>query len=254
VAGRGFDPAFSTDSSEAYLLNETAAREFGYADVADAVGKSAGFWGRGGTIIGIVEDFHPYGLRSEIPTLGLRIENRITRFTLRLKTDDLPATIASIDDLWQAAVPHRPFSYYFVDETFDAQYRAETRFGQVFAVFAVLAIFIACLGLFGLASFTAAQRTKEIGVRKVLGASVPGLVTLLAKDFLVLVVAGFAVAVPVVWYGMSRWLADFAYRTDVGVLVFLLAGGLALGVALLTVTSQSLRAATTDPINALRYE
>ncbi|MEL6444569.1 MAG: ABC transporter permease [Bacteroidota bacterium] len=254
VAGRGFDPAFSTDSSEAYLLNETAAREFGYTDVADAVGKSAGFWGRGGTIIGIVEDFHPYGLRSEIPTLGLRIENQITRFTLRLKTDDLPATIASIDDLWQAAVPHRPFSYYFVDETFDAQYRAETRFGQVFAVFAVLAIFIACLGLFGLASFTAAQRTKEIGVRKVLGASVPGLVTLLAKDFLVLVVAGFAVAVPVVWYGMSRWLADFAYRTDVGVLVFLLAGGLALGVALLTVTSQSLRAATTDPINALRYE
>ncbi|MEM8599928.1 MAG: ABC transporter permease [Bacteroidota bacterium] len=254
VAGRGFDPAFSTDSSSSYLLNETAAREYGYANVADAVGKDAGFWGRGGTIIGIVEDFHPYGLRSEIPTLGMRIENRITRYTLRLKTNDLPATIASIEDLWKTAVPHRPFSYHFVDETFDEQYRAETRFGQVFGVFAALAIFIACLGLFGLASFTAAQRTKEIGVRKVLGASVPGLVALLTKDFLVLVAVGFAVAVPVVWYGMNQWLADFAYRTNVGLVVFLVAGGLALGVALLTVASQSLRAATADPIKALRYE
>ncbi|MEM8558833.1 MAG: ABC transporter permease [Bacteroidota bacterium] len=255
VAGRGFDPAFGTDSTEAYLLNETAAREFGYPDVAEAVGKPAGFWGRGGTIVGIVEDFHPFGLRSAIPPMGMRIDpNNVSRYTLRLRTDDLPATLASIEDLWQTAVPHRPFDFAFVDETFDAQYRAETRFGQVFGVFAALAIFIACLGLFGLASFTAAQRTKEIGIRKVLGASVPGLVSLLAKDFLVLVGLGFAVAVPVVWYGMSQWLADFAYRTDVGVLVFVMAGGLALGVALLTVASQSLRAATTDPVKALRYE
>ena len=150
--------------------------------------------------------------------------------------------------------PGMPFSYQFLDESFDNMYRAEQRIGKVAMSFAILAVFIACLGLFGLATFMAEQRTKEIGVRKVLGATVPNIVTMLSKDFVRLVLLASVIAFPVAWYAMNRWLQDFAYRIDIGWWIFILAGLIAIIIAIITVSFQAIRAALTNPVNSLRTE
>jgi putative ABC transport system permease protein len=173
---------------------------------------------------------------------------------MKVRTADLPQTLAAIEATYRAHFPGNPFTYYFADAAFDEQYRADQRFATLFSAFAAIAIVIACLGLFGLASFTAQQRTKEIGVRKVLGASVYSLVALLSKDFLVLVGVAFLVAAPAAYFYMRGWLADFAYQITLGPGVFLLAGGLALIIALLTVSYQAVCTALTDPVKSLRYE
>jgi putative ABC transport system permease protein len=162
--------------------------------------------------------------------------------------------MASIEEVWQSFFPSWPMEYAFVDQGFDAVYRSEERLAQLFSVFAGFALFVGCLGLFGLASFTASQRRKEIGVRKVMGASVASIVLLLSKEIGVLVVVALAVATPAAWYGMSRWLEGFAYRIDVAWWLFPVAGGVALAIAWLTVSFQSVKAAVADPVDSLRYE
>jgi putative ABC transport system permease protein len=255
VAGRNFSPDFAGDAKGAFLVNERAVRAFGYRSPEEILGKPLREWGQEGQVIGVVKDFHYASLRSEIAPANFLLGAGMARYvTLRLAADDLPATMAAVETAWKRLVPHRPFTYAFLDEAFDEQYRAEERFGRIVGSFSALAILVACLGLFGLAAFTAAQRTREIGVRKVLGASVSGIVLLLSKDFAKLVVAGFVVAVPVAYVGMGRWLDDFAYRIPLSGGLFAAAGGAALAVAVATVSYQALRAALADPVEALRYE
>ncbi|GAB5519351.1 MAG: ABC transporter permease [Rhodothermales bacterium] len=256
VAGRGFDEARVADPDEAMLVNEALVRQLGYADPQDALGTTFRHWGSEGTIVGVLRDFNYQSLRGQIRPLALRVNDGFgQRFlSLPLATADVQRTVQALEAEWNALLPHYPFLYSFLDDRFDALYRDEQQFGRLFLAFAVLAIFIACLGLFGLATYTTQQRTKEIGVRKVLGATVPSLLVLLSKDFLKLVLLALGVALPIIWLGSTAWLEEFAYRTTLGPGIFLLAGGLALGIALLTVSYQAFRTASSNPADALRYE
>ena len=174
--------------------------------------------------------------------------------SLRLQTSDLPQAISSVQSLYNRLFPGNVFQYTFADEAFDQQYRNDQRFARLFGISAGMAIFIACLGLLGLVAFTAQQRTKEIGMRKVLGASVTNIVTLLSKDFLKLVILGFLLAVPITWYAMSEWLENFAYKIEIGPHIFLISGFAALCIAFATLSWQSVKAALANPVNSLRNE
>ena len=180
--------------------------------------------------------------------------DRMWRVSVRIRPENISATIAFLQEKWQAFEPGYPWRYFFLDEDFGRLFQNEERQAKIFGNFTVLAIVIACLGLFGLASFIAEQRTKEIGVRKVLGASVQGVVLLLTKDFTKLVSIAFLIAAPVAYFAMKHWLQDFAYRTDLHPIIFILAGLLALLIAWLTVGYQAIKAALTNPVEALRYE
>ena len=254
AAGRLFSEAYTTDAEDALIVNEATMRFLGYADPAELVGKPFRQWGREGQVVGVVRDFNHQSLHHEIRPLTFRVSPWLSYFVLQVETQDAAATVAQVGEVWAQHIPHRPFLYRFLDQSFDAQYRGEARFATLFGIFAGLAIFVACLGLFGLAAFAAQQRTKEIGIRKVLGATVPSLLGLLVKDFLQLVGIAFAVAVPLVWWGMNRWLEGFAYHVEIGVGVFLWAGLITLVIALLTVSYQSVRTALAEPVQSLRYE
>ena len=166
----------------------------------------------------------------------------------------MQATMASLEKQWKTTIPSRPFTYYFMDEFYDRQYHSEERFGKLFLNFSILAIFISCLGLLGLASYSTMQRTREIGIRKVMGASVTNIIKLLSKDFLTLVIISFFIAAPVAWYFMDKWLLDFAYRTNISWWVFLVSGVIALLIALFTISFLSIRAAIANPVKNLRTE
>jgi len=254
TAGRSFDPARVDTSS--FILNETALRRLGFASPQEALGvELTRQFGDTRTVVGVVEDFHIAGLQEPIRPVVLYLRPAWCDYaTLNVRTEDLPAALAGLQTAWNRFAPDRPLDYFFLDQDFAGQYEAEQRVASVVRLFTGLALVIACLGLLGLVAFTTQQRTKEIGVRKVLGASVGSVVALLSKDFVKLVLAGFVLAAPFAWFAMERWLDGFAYRTDLGPGVFVLAGGLALTVALLTVSAHALRAATTDPVKALRYE
>lgn len=256
AAGRPFSNQFSADSSEAMIVNETAVKKFGYSSPDQIIGKDFKQWGREGKIIGVVKDFHFTSLRQDIRPLTMRIDgpDNWNLLSVNVRASDLPSTIAFIEKAWNRIVPNRPFSYSFLDESFGRQYRSEERFGNLFSYFAVLAILISCLGLLGLASYSILQRTKEIGIRKVMGASVINVVTLLSKDFVLLVGIAVLIATPVAWYGMNTWLEKFAYRINVEWWVFALAGSLVLMVALLTISFQSVKTALTNPVKSLRSE
>ena len=258
VDGRFFSHDFSTDST-AIILNEAAVKEFGLT-VSEAVGKrlvSPGFSDEEEQyipIIGVMKDFHFQSLHDAIRPLGMFIGRNLSYLAVRIRPDDIPGTLAWLETEWQAFAPEQPFTYSFLDSDVDALYQEDQRQGSLFGTFALLAIVIACLGLFGLAAFTAEQRTKEIGVRKVLGASVPGIIVLLSKEFTKLVVVAFVVAAPVAYLVIDRWLQGFAFRVDISWWIFLMAGLAALVIAWLTVSYQSIRAALTNPVEALRYE
>ncbi len=258
VAGRMFSAQIPSDTARqlgTYLINETAAKRMGWTPTS-ALGKRVKFWGTDGTVIGVLKDFHFRPLRMAIEPFIFRYQPLTPYFTLlvKLKPGTVPATLAGIANAYKKADPANPLTYGFVDQDLDAQYRAEQRTGQIILYFSILTILISCLGLFGLATFTAEQRTKEIGVRKVLGASVSSIVALLSKDFLRLVVIAIVVASPIAWYAMHRWLQDFAYKIDIEWWVFALAGLLAVGIALLTVSFQSVKAALMNPVTSLRSE
>ncbi|MBS1921293.1 MAG: ABC transporter permease [Bacteroidetes bacterium] len=258
IKGRNFSKDFGTDST-AVILNETAAKVLGYDD---PIGKKLyqDYQDQNGTrrivytIIGIVKDFHFESLRQNIFPLGLKLGHNNTMMSFKIAATDLKPLISQIQNKWKALAPGMPFSYRFMDDAFDNMYRAEQRVEQVSITFAVLAILIACLGLFGLVTYMAEQRTKEIGVRKVLGASVPNLVTMLSKDFLKLVLIASLIAFPVAWWVMHQWLQDFAYRIRIDWWVFILAGLIALLIALATVSFQAIKAALANPVESLRTE
>ncbi|CAN5272963.1 ABC transporter permease [soil metagenome] len=255
IAGRGFSLDFPSDSTAALVVNEASAASLGYAHPEEIVGKKFSQWGREGHIIGVIKDFHFKSLKEKITPLTLRIEpQRFGLFSVAVKTSDLKGTVVKLENFFKDIAPHRPVDYYFLDEAFDKQYRAEERFGTLILYFSGLAIFIACLGLLGVTSYTTSQRTKEVGIRKVMGASAYQLVALLSKDLLRLVLAGMVIAIPVAWYGMSIWLDNFEYKTELSWWIFLVAGTLAVVIALFTVSSQAIKAALANPVKSIRIE
>ena len=255
VAGRPFSREFGTDTTQAMVVNEAAVKLLGYSKPEEAIGRRFRQWGREGKIIGVIKDFHFRSLQETIKPLTMRIEPGGSQLvSVKIEGGRLKETVAAVEGKWKAAMPDRPFSYYFMDEFFDRQYRSEERFEKLFFNFAILAIFISCLGLLGLASYSTMQRTKEIGVRKVMGASIASIVALLSKDFLKLVLIAFVVASPIAYFGMDRWLQNFAYRTDIYWWIFGIAAILSTGSAFATVSFQSVKAAIMNPVKSLRSE
>ncbi len=252
LQGRDFSPDFGADSTN-YLINQAAARRMGFEN---PVGQSLTFGDQTGTIVGLVEDFHFNSLHEVIRPMIIRLkeEQGWGNIMIRTQPGQPKTALTDIAALAKKIDPKLPFSYSFVDEEFDKLYRGESIVATLTTLFAGMAIFIACLGLFGLAAFTAEQRTKEIGVRKVLGASVVSIVRLLSQDFLKLVLFAIVIASPLAWYVMGEWLQNFEYKVAIGWWVFALAGVLAVGIALLTVSFQSVRAALANPVESLRSE
>ncbi|MDZ7772600.1 MAG: ABC transporter permease [Balneolaceae bacterium] len=253
VAGTHFRDAGISDleAANAKIINETLAN---VEDLWDKVGQEIQYNGTG-ILVGIVEDYHIESMHQPIEPLVAEFQTGSQETILvRLADGQVSGGLEAVRRAWNRHVTDRPFYYHFLDEQLDRQYRTEQRLANIFWVFTVIAIFIACLGLLGLSAYTAERRTKEIGVRKVLGATVSGIVVLLSRDYLKLVALGFVIAAPAAYYVMGQWLADFAYRITIGPGIFLAAGGTALLVALATVIWQSLKAATANPVDSLRSE
>ncbi|MGH7495968.1 MAG: ABC transporter permease [bacterium] len=255
LEGRDFSKTFSTDTNFVYLVNESAVKQH---DLDPALGRFMASGDRNpqrGQIIGVVKDFHFAPLHQKIEPLIIGLFNGpISYISVKLRSENLSHTIGEIEKLWAQFEPERPMEFSFLDNQLDQAYRFESQLGKIVSYFTALAIFIACLGLFGMASFAAEQRTKEIGIRKALGASVAGVIALLSRDFFKLVLFGFLLAAPLAYFAMQRWLSDFAYRIALGPGVFLLAGALSFAIAWLTVSYQSIKAALMNPVEALRYE
>ncbi len=255
VAGRNFSRDFPSDSTSAMIINERAAMVFAYETPEDAIGKRYQQWGTEGVIVGVFKDFNFTSLHDHIRPLSMRIDPSENRYlSLKLNTADLAVTMERLETIWSEQVPYRPLSYRFLDDRLDALYTAETRFSGLLSVFSFLAILIGCLGLFGLASLMTDQRSKEIGIRKALGASVHDIVTLLSRETTVLITVSFFVAAPLVGIYGSQWLNNFAYRIDLPWMTILLSGVMALAIAWLTIGHSSLSAARANPVDTLRSE
>lgn len=257
IAGRNFSAERGSDSQGAYILNERGAEQMGWSP-EEAIGKTFSL-GYEGEVIGVTENFHISSLHNDMEAIALMNQTASNfsqggNLTAKLAPDHISPAMDRIEEVVAPFSPNASFGYEFMDEKFDAMYRTERRLGQVVSMFTFIAIVVASLGLYGLAAFSAERRVKEIGVRKVMGATVTNIVSLLSKDFLKLVILGFVIAIPIAYYGMNRWLSDFAYRIDIGIGVFALAGLGAVIVAMLTVSWQSIRAATANPADALRSE
>jgi len=263
VAGRGFSIDHPGDK-KAMILNETLVKQLGWdepigktvsmMDLADYNDPEKGFVEVPYTVIGIVRDFHFASLHEKIRGHLMKMLGEVNRISVKLRPGDIGGTLRSIQSIWHDLEPAYPFSYVFLDESFDRLYRSEQRMGQIFISFTLMAIFISCLGLFGLASFTADQRTKEIGIRKVLGASVSHVILLLSRDFTKWVILANVVAWPAAFFIMNKWLQGFAYRIGLAVWIFVISGVAALLIALLTVSAKAFKAAVANPVDSLRYE
>lgn len=259
IAGKQF-----TDKIQSYadpeniemLINEAAVKRLGYFNPEDIIGKTIAQWGNKGMVTGVVKDFHFQSFREEVQPLTFQQGNKdmLTFMTISLSTDNLPATLGALERKWKKTVPGLPMAYFFADDAFNAQYIAEKRFRNLFISFALLAIIISSLGLFGLSAFSITQRTKEIGIRKVLGSSVVEVVNLLVKDFLSPVIIAFIIAIPVSGYLMSKWLEEFAYRINISYGVFIQACLMVVFVAFTTICFRTIKAAKANPVKSIRIE
>jgi putative ABC transport system permease protein len=251
--GRPFSREFPTDPELAYILNESAYKKTGWSQ---AEGRQFQIPGprKIGTVVGVVHDFHYKSLHNEIQPLVITLGRTQYYMIIRIKPENLPSTLAYMKNKWNDLFPGHTFEYSFLDEDFDRVYRNEIQMGRMFNTIAGLAVFIACLGLFGLVSFATERRTKEIGIRKVLGASLSRVAVLIAKESTGCIILANLIAWPTAWYAMSRWFQNFAYRTPITLWPFILSGGLAILVALLTMSFQILKAASANPVDSLRYE
>ena len=256
LAGRGFSKDFSTDTN-AFIINEAAVSVLGLKNNEDALGKDMTYGSRSGKLIGVINNFHFESMHEKIVPLILivpRNQANYRRMSMKVAGNNIPAAISNIQAIWKKYLPETPFEYTFLDENFERLYKSEQKQGSIFTVFAFIAIFIACLGLFGLSAFSVTQRIKEIGIRKVLGASVSNIVGLFSKDFLVLVIIATVIAFPVAWYAMNNWLQDFAYRTTISWWIFIVAGIIASLIAFATISLQTVKAAGANPVKSLRTE
>lgn len=259
VAGRNFSRAYSMDTTN-FILNEAAIKAIGWKSSQDAVGKDFQYAGRRGHVVGVIGDFHFESLRQKIvPIVLINPPTTITdsyfnSLSVKVAGNDISGALATLEKTWRKYLPEIPYQFTFLDEKFTKLYESERRQGTIFTIFSCIAIFIASLGLFGLSAFAITQRVKEIGIRKVLGANIRGIVTLLSKDFLKLVLISAIIAFPIAWYAMSHWLRDFAYRISIHWWVFVLSAVLALIVALATVSYHAMKAALANPTKSLRTE
>ena len=260
AAGRMFSKEFPSDTNSKMILNEQGVKDLGFGSAEKAVGKKVQFNWNGETyrweIIGVVKDFHFKDLHVPVQPYAFQLNNNpsYNYIIAHAKSSDMSATLKSIEKAWHSVNPNEPFEYSFLDLDFYKNYDAEERLASIVGYFTIIAILISCLGLFGLAAFSAEQRIKEIGVRKVLGASVGSIVSLLSKEFLKLVGIAILIASPVAWFAMNKWLQDFAYRTNIGWQVFVVTTAIALAIAVSTVSFQAIRAAIANPVKSLRSE
>lgn len=256
AAGRNFKAG--GDNSEQVIINEEAARLLGFYDASDALGNKISFITKKGSdgseIIGVLKDFHFRSPKDPHLPMVFYCREPGNYFALRMSTNDVPQTLAFVKQSWDKVYPDAVFNYFFLDEQYDQQYRADQQFGGVITAFSILILFIACLGLFGLSSYTIVQRTKEIGIRKVLGASVVQVVRLLSKDFLKVVLQASLVALPLTYFTMAKWLSNYAMRIELGFWIFAIPVALIFMIALLTVSIQTIKTALSNPTEALRYE
>ena len=257
AAGRNFSREYGTDTLS-FVLNESAVNALDWKTPQDAVGKDFKYGNTKGHVIGVIKDFHFESMHQSIVPLVLVMFPPsfyyFNNLSIKFSGNNIPASLTHLESTWKKILPEIPFQYTFLDENFDKLYQAEQRQGNIFTIFACIAIFIACLGLFGLSAFAISQRIKEIGIRKVLGADVTTIVTLLSKDFLMLVVISAIVAFPVAWYFMNNWLQDFAYRINMPWWIFIIAGIVAALIALITISFQAIKAAIANPVKSLRTE
>jgi predicted permease len=253
VEGRSFSREYATDPETAFIVNEEAVRRMRLQK--PVVGKRFGFWNIDGQIIGVMKDAHLQSLHHKIePMVFKMFPPWLRRMYVKIRSDNISGTLRSLEKTWNQMNLGYPFEYRFLDEDFHNLYKSEARLENIFKSFAALAVFIACLGLFGLASFTAEQRTKEIGIRKVLGSSTIGIVTLLNREFLRWIVAANLIAWPIAYFAMQRWIQKFAYRANITVWIFVLAAMIGLVVAMITVSLQTLKAARVNPVDSLKHE
>ncbi|MEO8172906.1 MAG: FtsX-like permease family protein, partial [Sediminibacterium sp.] len=260
AAGRLFSKDYPNDTIRGIVLNEEAITKIGFSSPQEAVGKPV-YTGAGGLdnsleIVGVIKNFHFQDLHLPIAPYGFTLRSRpsYNYLLVHTNTTNFASFLAGMTSVWQKLNPTEPFEYNFLDEEFQKNYQAQDRLAAIVKYFTIIAIMISCLGLFGLATFSAEQRTKEIGIRKVLGASVSNLVLLISKDFIKLVLIAIVLASPVAWWIMNKWLQDFAYRTDIGWAVFVLSASIACIIAFITVSTQAIRAAITNPVKSLRTE
>jgi putative ABC transport system permease protein len=260
LAGRIFSAEFPADTNLRMVLNKEGIQQIGFSSPQDAIGKTVMIDWQGETVrfevIGVVNDFHFKDLHSTIDPYGFQLNNgtQYNYMIAHVKGTKIAGALKAIGQTWQKLNPNEPFEYSFLDEDFAKNYAAEMRLSSIVTYFTIIAILISCLGLFGLATFSAEQRTKEIGIRKVLGASIPDIVTLLSKDFIKLVAVAIIIASPIAWYVMNKWLGDFAYRVPIGWWMFLAAASMALVIAFATISFQAIRAANANPVKNLRTE
>jgi putative ABC transport system permease protein len=264
VAGRAFSRAYQTDADQAFMINETAARELGFGTPEKALGQPL-FWKtwdearpdslKKGRIIGVVKDFHYKSLYEKVePTVLMIYPDAAWKVAVKLRPEGLAGTVSRVKEVWGRFAPDYPLEYVFMDDNFANMYQAEDKLRTLLWIFTTIAIFIACLGLFGLSAYAAERRKKEIGIRKILGANTAGIVTLLSREFLLLVIVASLIAFPLAWYAMHRWLQDFAYRIDMPLAVFLVGGLAASVLAFGTVSFQAVKAAGANPVRNLRTE
>ena len=255
--GRFFSDQYPSDKTGTFVINEAAAKSMGLKSPLNTV---INLWGKNGKIIGVVKDFHFASFHTAIEPLIFKMPDnnqeasRFSVITIRFKSNAPDKLISYVEKTWHEQLAGNPFDYYFYGDSLNKQYFSEIRLGTVFKYFSFLSILIACLGLFGLVSISAEQRTKEIGIRKALGASTSNVALILSKDFLILVIVSNVIAWPTAYYFMNKWLQDFAYRSEIGWWVFILAGIIALLISLVTVSFQAIKAATANPVESLRYE
>lgn len=254
LAGRGFSGELANEYSR-ILINEAAAKRLGFTKLEDAINDQIYFWGDTFSIVGVLKNYHQESLKKEHEPLVFRYSSASWGFySIKFKTSNMKESMSRFEDHWKELFPGNPFLYFFLDDHYNQQYQSDQQFGKVFGIFSALAIFIACLGLFGLSSLTALQRTKEIGVRKVLGASVSSILRLVTSDYLILMALAIVVSVPLSWWIMSGWLNDFATRIELAWWIFAIPSTVVIAIALMTVSIHTLKAARTNPTKSLRYE
>ena len=254
-AGRNFSPTIAADSTQAFILNEAAVGTFGWGSAEEAIGKRFKQYGNEGEVVGVVKNFHYNNLHHRVEPLAIAMLGRgFSSISIRFTSENLSQTLELIRNQWKSYFPESVFDFAFLDESVKQQYLAEQRFFQVFRVFTIICLLIACLGLFGLASYAAQKRTKEVGIRKVMGASVNSLVLLLSKDFTRLILLSFLIAAPISYFFMHRWLQEFSYQIEISIWFFVVTFMLALLAAWLTTGYHALRTALTNPVDSLRNE
>ena len=255
LAGKNISENASADTLRQVLLNEMAVKKFGWGNVETAIGKPFRMGDQKGTVVGVINNFHFNSLQQAIEPLAVYpVDERFSRITLKVDIKKADQAVQLIENTWKKHFPSALFDYDFVSQQIRDQYQAEERFSKVFLCFSVLSLLIACLGLFGLIAFTTSQKTKEIGIRKVLGATANGITLMLSKDFLILVALAFLIAVPIAWYIMNGWLEDFAYRANISWWMFGISGFIVIAVSFITISFRAIKAAIANPVKSLRTE